>query len=136
MMPPLFHAEEAREWLLLAARDLRMADLALGDAAPLIGEALYHAQQAAEKSLKGFLVWHGIKYPLTHDIRQLLDLSAPLDPALDAALSAAVDLTQFAVRFRYPGEEQPTAEEARCWLELARRIYEEVRLRLHPDARD
>jgi hypothetical protein len=73
--PPLLRAEEARERLRLAARDLRMADLALADTVPLIGEALFHAQQAAEKALKGYLVWHGIRYPLTHDIRQLPDPS-------------------------------------------------------------
>ncbi len=82
------------------------------------------------------MVWCGIKYPLTHDIRKLLDLCAPFDPTLDAALTAAVDLTQFAVRFRYPGEEQPTPEEARSWLDLARKAYEEVRLRLPADAQN
>lgn len=71
-----------------------------------------------------------MQYPLTHDIRKLLDLCAALDPALDAALTAAVDLTQFAIRFRYPGEEQPTPEEARNWLGLAGKTYEEVRRRL------
>lgn len=129
-------AEEAREWLRLAGRDLRMADLALGDAVPLVGEALYHAQQAAEKSLKGFLVWHGVQYPVTHDIGRLLDLSAQVDSTLDAALTTAVDLTQFAVRFRYPGEEQPSPQEARHWRSLAQRTYEEVRLRLPVEARD
>ncbi len=40
MTPPLLRAEEAGEWLRLAARDLRIAELALGDVVPLIGEAL------------------------------------------------------------------------------------------------
>jgi len=113
-----------------------MAELAVRDTPPLVGEALYHAQQAAEKALKGFLVSHGVKYPLTHDIRRLLDLCAPLDRTLDSALATAVDLTQFAVRFRYPGEEQPALEEAREWLELARKTYQEVRLRLPTEATD
>jgi len=51
-------------------------------------------------------------------------------------LASAVDLTQFAVRFRYPGEEQPGLEEARDWLALARKTYQEVRLRLPKDATD
>jgi HEPN domain-containing protein len=70
MTRPLSRAEEARERLRLAGRDLRVAELALADVSPLIGEALYHAQQAAEKALKGLLVWHEAKYPLTHDIRR------------------------------------------------------------------
>ncbi len=136
MTPPPLRVEEAREWLRLATRDLRVAELALRDTPPLVGEALYHAQQAAEKALKGFLVWHGVKYPLTHDIGRLLDICAPLDHTLDPALLAAVDLTQFAVRFRYPGEEQPSPEEARDWLALARKTYEEVRRRLLTEAMD
>jgi HEPN domain-containing protein len=90
MTPPPLRAEEAREWLRLATSDLRVAELPL--------------------------LWHGLKYPLTHDIRQLLDICAPLDRTLDPALLAAVDLTQFAVRFRYPGQEQPSPEEARLRL--------------------
>ena len=68
MMRPLSRAEEAREWLRLAARDLRVVELALGDVIPLVGEALYHAQQAAGRVLKGILIFHGAQYPLTHDI--------------------------------------------------------------------
>ncbi len=64
MKPPPFRAEEAREWLRLAARDLRMSELALADTAPLTGESLFHAQQAAEKALKGFLVYHNVQYLL------------------------------------------------------------------------
>jgi len=111
-----------------------MAELALGDAAPLVGEALYHAQQAVEKALKGFLVWNGMEYPLTHDVRKLLDLCGPFDPTLDAEMRAVAGLTQFAVRFRYPGEEeQPTPEEAQRWLDLAHRTCEVVRLRLRSE---
>ena len=131
-MPPLFRDEEAREWLAIAARDLRVSELALGDSPPLIREALYHAQQAAEKALKAFLIWHGRPYPRTHDIHRLLDLCTPIDASLDQALSDAVDLTEFAVRFRYPGEDQPAPEEARVWLETARRVVAEVRRRIGP----
>ncbi len=136
MTPPSLRAEEAREWLAMAARDLRMADLALADRVPLTGEALYHAQQVAEKSLKAFLVWHNVAYPLTHDIRRLLELCAQFDPTLDAALTKAVDLTQFAVRFRYPGEDQPSVEEGRQGRSLAEQTYNEVRNRLPAEARD
>ena len=135
MTPPLFPNEEAREWLRVAARDLRLAELALQDTPPLTGEGLYHAQQAAEKALKGFLVLHGIEYPLTHDVRRLLKACTEPDASLPAALSAAVGLTQFAIRFRYPGEEQPSREEALPWLELARKVCDEVNRRLPPESK-
>jgi len=111
----------------------QVADLALGDTPPLPGEALYHAQQAAEKPLKGFLVANGVAYPLTHDIGKLLDLCGKIDRDLDTALSPAADLTQFAVRFRYPGEDQPMREEALPWLRLARLVLDAVTRRLSGD---
>jgi len=40
MTPPLFPLQEALEWLAIAARDLRLAELALADQPPLAGEAL------------------------------------------------------------------------------------------------
>jgi HEPN domain-containing protein len=82
MTPPLFPVQEALEWLRIAARDIRLAELALADEPALAGEALYHAQQAAEKALKGFLVHSQVPYPLTHDVRKLLQLCAGIDPDL------------------------------------------------------
>jgi len=123
MRPPsLFPSQEASEWLRLAARDIRLAELALGDTPPLAGEALYHAQQAAEKALKGFLVCSGAAYPLTHDVRKLLEVCEAIDKDLAAHLVPAAGLTRFAIRFRYPGEDQPTREEALPWLALARLV--------------
>lgn len=93
-----------------------------------------HAQQAAEKALKGYLVSNGTAYPLTHDVRRLLALCEGIDRDLVAALAPAAGLTQFAVLFRYPGEEQPTHEEASPWLYLARLVCDQVSQRLPADA--
>ena len=129
MTQPLFPLQEAREWLAIAARDIRLAELALDDTPPMPGEALYHAQQAAEKALKGLLVANRADYPLTHDVRKLLQLCVEIDNRL-AALLPAAGLTQFAVRFRYPGEGHLTREEALPWLDLARLVCAEVTRRL------
>ena len=75
-----------------------------------------------------------VVYPLTHDVRKLLQLCAEVDKDLASAVAPAAGLTQFAVRFRYPGEDQPTREEALPWLELARLVCAEVRLRMQIDA--
>jgi HEPN domain-containing protein len=107
-----------------------MAELALAASPPLSGEALYHAQQGAEKALKGFLVFSGAAYPVTHDLRKLLRQCEEIDAEFTATLRPAMRLTQFAVRFRYPGEDQPTREEALPWLELARLVPDQVTMRL------
>ncbi|MDQ1472462.1 MAG: hypothetical protein QOJ99_3942 [Bryobacterales bacterium] len=88
------------------------------------------AQQGAEKALKSFLVFSEVVYPLTHDLRKLLHQCEVINAELTAILRPAVGLTQFAVRFRYPGEDQPTREEAQPWLELARFVFDQVALRL------
>jgi HEPN domain-containing protein len=46
---------EARAWLQKASNDLRGADIDLAASPPLLEDALFHCQQAAEKSMKGFL---------------------------------------------------------------------------------
>ncbi len=120
MTPPLFPTQEAIEWLGAADRDIRLAELALEDNPPLAGEALYHAQQAAEKALKAFLIANKVAYPLTHDIRKPLRMCEEIDRQMAAALFPTAGLTQFAARFRYPGEEQPTREGAIPWLGFAR----------------
>ena len=92
----------------------------------MVGQCLYHAQQAVEKALKAFLVHSDVDFPFTHDIRRLVESCRTVDCHLADDLLPAIDLTQFATRFRYPGEEQPAIAEAVEWLALARRSYEIV----------
>ena len=126
-MQPQRATEEAREWLRVAVADLRLAEVALNALPPLIAGALYHCQQAAEKSLKAFLIFRGTRYPLTHDLGELLAVCSTLDSSLEAEILPAVKLTEFAILFRYPGEvTEPPLAEAREWLALARSVYESI----------
>ena len=130
-MTPESQAEEAREWLRVAASDLRLAERALSVEPPIIGLALYHAQQAAEKALKGFLVLHGARYRLTHNLAELLRLCIPFDATLEQEVLPALDLTDFATRIRYPGEtEEPELEAAKRWVRVSETACESVRRRI------
>jgi len=130
-MQPGSRLEEAGEWIRFAQDDLETAQAMLRVAPPRLRAALFHAQQAAEKALKGFLVYHGVTSPITYHVGVLLDLCSRIDPSLDEALGSAVELTQFAVRFRYPGEpDVPTPEETRQWVETAAGVVRHVRERL------
>lgn len=54
-------------WLIKAQRDLASAQrLSVGDD-PLLDTAAYHCQQAAEKAIKGFLVFSDVRVRKTHD---------------------------------------------------------------------
>ena len=50
--------DETRAWLKKAANDLRAAEELQAASPPLLDEAVFHCQQAAEKVLKGFLAWN------------------------------------------------------------------------------
>lgn len=71
MSPGDERLEEAQEWLRVASDDLRLADAAIALQPPITGLALYHAQQAAEKALKAYLVYRGRTFRFTHDLTEL-----------------------------------------------------------------
>lgn len=81
-MPNLKRLEEAREWLRHAGEDLEAAEILVAADRPRPRQALFHAQQAVEKSLKAFLVAHGVSYPLTHNLTLLMDLCAEIETSL------------------------------------------------------
>ena len=64
----------------------------------------FHAQQAAEKFIKAFLVRHQVEFPKTHNIAVLAQLVATVDAKLAKSLIAADALTPYGVEFRYPGD--------------------------------
>jgi HEPN domain-containing protein len=112
MKPPEEVARElAREWLAKADVDLSAAR-ALLSTGGLYEVVAFHAQQAAEKALKAFLVWHQREFPKTHDISRLLTLSASADESLAATLAGAAELTPYGVEYRYPGEYPPVTRAA------------------------
>lgn len=96
-----------RQWLLKAEEDLALARLILETDARFLSAAGFHAQQAAEKNLKAYLVWMQVEFPKTHDLKALLKLVGKCKPALAASLQETSDLTDFAVEFRYPADIPP-----------------------------
>jgi len=111
-------------WRRKATEDLRVAEILLKSSDPPIpySAICFHAQQAAEKFLKGWLVSRGLPAPRTHDLESLVRRGAKLEPSLEAIRDAAARLRPFAVAPRYPGEiPEPGEEQA---LEAIRRAKE------------
>jgi HEPN domain-containing protein len=125
------------DWLAKAAVDLLVCERLLGQDAAFFETVAFHAQQAAEKSLKALLVARQLEFPRTHDIERLVELVARDDGALAEALADAAELTPFGVEYRYPGEYAPvTAEAADACVSLARKVHNEISTRLSKDARE
>ncbi len=64
-----------RSWFDKADQDLEMARRALGPPSPLPSMACYHAQQCAEKYLKGYLTARSVPFRFVHDLIYLTQLS-------------------------------------------------------------
>jgi len=118
---------ETRAWLVKASRDLAVAAHELKADPPFSADAAFHTQQAVEKSLKGFLTWHNLPFGKTHNLTELGRSCTQLEPILESTVRPAARLTEYAWKFRYPGEPaEPTRKETEDAVRLARAVYEAV----------
>lgn len=126
---------ETRAWLVKAATDLRAGRAMEQLDPPLLEEVVFHSQQAVEKALKGFLTWHSSPFRKTHNLEEIGEQCLRIDPTLKPLIDRAVPLTEYAWKFRYPGEAgEPTPEEAEEALNTARQAHEGVLSRLPAQA--
>jgi HEPN domain-containing protein len=95
-------AGSAADWLRHAKGDLTLARIRLPKDG-LYSTLCFHAQQAAEKSIKAVLVRRGVEFPKTHSIARLIDLLPP-DVIRPESLLASAILTTYATTMRYPAE--------------------------------
>lgn len=122
---------DTEAWFLKVSLDLRSAQVDAAADPPILEDILFHAQQAAEKAMKGFLTWHQQPFGKTHDLRQLARACRALDPTLESVLATAIPLTSYAWTFRYPGHpENPTSDEAQEALAVARETVDAIVSRL------
>jgi HEPN domain-containing protein len=127
MLHDPIRAADTRAWLAKAEMDLKNAAHELTATPPFTADAVFHAQQAAEKALKGFLTWHDVPFRKTHDLAEIGHQCAAVDRSLEPLLMRAAVLTQYAWKFRYPGEPaEPSREEAEISIALARQVYEAI----------
>ena len=116
----------AQEWLRKADSDFANAELCISNAVAL-DTACFHCQQAAEKSLKAWLIAHDIQVEKIHELKELIALCAPIEPGFSELLPDANTLTPYAVERRYDSRFWPSLDEVQTALERARRIYDFVK---------
>jgi HEPN domain-containing protein len=71
---------------------------------PSYNATCFHAQQCAEKYLKGRLEEAGIVFNKTHDLIELLNQATTVEPGWSALQPEVDNLNRFSVAFRYPGQ--------------------------------
>lgn len=120
---------EARTWFEFARTDLRMAELAQAEG--LYAQACFHAHQAVEKMLKGFLLARGRRVPRTHSLLELARLAREHGFPPELAQRIRV-LDGYYLPTRYPDalprlSDLPGTQEGAEALEAARSVWQFLR---------
>ncbi len=96
----------AKPWFQFANGDLRAALVLSSMPNGVYPQIAYHCQQAVEKSMKGFLIYHGVRFQKTHNLVELLGLIKSVDSNMAKKLEEPAQfLNPFAVSYRYPDAE-------------------------------
>ena len=111
-------ADLVKGWLLKAKSDIANAEMCLASNQAL-DTACFHAQQAAERSLKAYLIANDLDFPFIHNLEKLLELCAQNDETFLTLKLLCQELTPYAVGLRYDNEFWPSAETAQEALNAA-----------------
>jgi HEPN domain-containing protein len=92
-----------KNWLFRANEDIAVIENLYESGPELYASTIcFHAQQAVEKFLKAFLIFHSIDFPKTHDLEFLLFECQKIDQSsFDFDFGS---LTDFGVSIRYPDD--------------------------------
>ena len=116
--------ELVKSWLIKARRDLLSAHELASAQTALLDTAAYHCQQAVEKAIKGYLLYHDVRFEKSHDIVLLLTQATVIDSSFSAFFDEARLLTPLAVEYRYPGDYiEPEPEEYQEAYSAAQAMY-------------
>jgi HEPN domain-containing protein len=122
MPPERYPPDDPREWLRSARSDLALAEANVPGAD--LEAFCFHAQQAAEKAIKGMLLSRGIRFPYVHDLGALLALATRGGVPVPEEIAVADRLTDYAVLTRYPLPDAVTEDDHREAIRLARRVVD------------
>ena len=123
------HAEH-EQWIALAEQDRRALRILLNAPQQPWNAIGFHAQQAAEKYFKAFLVFRGIRPERTHDLGKLLKACLEFDSSLGALVELLDALEYYAVEGRYEHEDEFSEASAREAADASDRICNAIRERL------
>lgn len=123
--------EYLRNWIFRAKEDIAVIDnLYKTDPHIYASTICFHAQQAVEKFLKAFLVYHNIDFPRTHDVDFLLLECKKID-SIDFNVDLG-SLSDFGVNIRYPDDFYvPDKEETVKYRDIAHAIQEIVEKKIN-----
>jgi len=123
-----------RSWLTKAQHDLVSARVLASSNPPLLDTAIFHCQQAAEKAVKGYLVFCDQEVERVHDIEVLIRSAMSCVPEFMDWIDVGIELTPYARIYRYPGNTtDPSQEQFDRAMSAAERLYKFVVSLLPPE---
>lgn len=108
-------------WLRKGESDL-IAGKRIAESEGPYDTACFHAQQAVEKFLKGFLAFHERPIPRTHDLEELVELCIAIVPMSELTVLNLEELSDFAVEIRYDFEVWPSQQIAYDSLKITEQV--------------
>lgn len=116
--------EVVKAWFKKAENDLITAEHTMKISNPPTDTICFHAQQCAEKYLKGFLTFHEIDFPKTHSLEDLVLLGKQAVTSIESELKEVEILSSYGVEARYPGEiyYDIPVEDAKEAIEIAKKV--------------
>lgn len=125
--------KEIQRWLIKSQHDLGSASRLMEGDEPYLDMAVYHCQQAAEKSIKAYLIYRDVVFEKTHNLVVLLFTCTTLDPRFKQWKEVAEMLNPYATEFRYPREAmEPEKDDAEKAL-VATKAFVDFIIQLLPD---
>jgi len=118
-------------WLYKADNDLKSSRKLLDGDDPIMDTAIYHTQQCAEKSLKGYLAFKEQTLQKSHDIELLVELCSAIDIEFETLYVYSEKLTPYATAFRYPDVAlEPDYDDVEKAIEMAQIILDFVKVKI------
>ncbi len=117
------------EWIDKTESDYETAKWLQQAPTPNYEAVCFHAQQCVEKYLKASLQEADIPIPRTHDLKELLDLIAPIMPIWHTWSPDLSKLSKHAVKIRYLGD-SATVEDTEHSLNICDKVRQAVRIHL------
>jgi len=111
------------EWLKYALNDLEATQI-LSQHHPMKVEIMcYLCQQAAEKTLKAFLLYNDREPPKTHSLEHLVDLCKEISDEFDEIIEDCEYLNPFGIQPRYPFGLELLESDAVISIQKCEKIY-------------
>jgi HEPN domain-containing protein len=123
----------AREWFEFGRRDLEAARTLIRASGPLAPAGML-LQQAAEKYLKGYLIYYGWKLKKTHDLTRLVADLADYDRSFEPHLDTLQQISEYYLEERYPPllAVSPSAEEMGASLHVVEQLVQHIEQTVGP----